>query len=273
MRRTLALLGLLIMSSACSNTETPGGQSGAPPIRTEFPDDRSGARQPRTEDFEYLLTWISDALTQGYRGAKHYQEEDFVRLSDEEQRRLTDAISNLLESDDAEVRRRAAVTLNRYGDGRGVPVMGRDVLSLPDDNARGTAAVALRVSKDRRAIPYLAKAIDDPDPYVRSIALEALGELGAVAHIDSIAGHLDDREMSGDCLKRCPAESACYALGVLGSLQAAPRLIEALRRPRESWIDNAIASRSIQALQRIAGDSMIGDDPDAWEQWLRTRSR
>ena len=87
--------------------------------------------------------------------------------------------------------------------------MGGDVLSLADDSARGGAAVALRVSKDRRAIPYLAKAIDDSDPYVRIIAIDALGELGAVAHINSIAGHLDDRETTGDCLKSCPAEAAC----------------------------------------------------------------
>src|SRR4029077_4694770 len=87
-------------------------------------------------------------------------------------------VQESLKSKELEIRRRAALTLASLGDKSGVPTMIED-LSRATGRDRDNIVVALRVLKDERAIPALRKALKDKSPYVRGIAVSALGELKA----------------------------------------------------------------------------------------------
>src|SRR5688500_586520 len=81
-----------------------------------------------------------------------------------------------LKSREVEIRRRAALTLGALGDKAGEPTLIED-LSATTGRDRDNVVVALRILKDERAIPALRKALGDKSPYVRSIAVSALGEM------------------------------------------------------------------------------------------------
>ena len=174
----------------------------------------------------------------------------------------TTAIARLqdsLESKEVEIRRRAALTLGTLGDKRGVPTMIED-LATAQGSDRDNVVVALRILKDKRAIGALRKALEDKSPYVRGIAVAALGELKAVEAYDQIVAMTSDKgEKPGgkadgklDCLQISPAQMACYALGALGDQRAVPVLTR-LRDDRElkTFADQALGMLATQKIDGV----------------------
>ena len=166
-----------------------------------------------------------------------------------------------------EVRRRAALTLGALGDASGVPVMIRDLApaATPNDNGRGNVSVALRILKDRRALPALKRALRDRSPYIRGIALAALGEMKDQEAFAEIASHLGDKAHEGGCIPMFPAHSACYALGALGDERAIPLLIAALD-------DKDLTTQAAQALGALTGQT-FGYDAAAWKRWWQEQAQ
>ena len=165
-----------------------------------------------------------------------------------------------LKSDTLEIRRRAALVLDSLGDAAGVPVMIKDMQTVIEQRDRDNIVVALRVMKDRRAIPILTKSVDDTSPYIRGIALAALGEMKAVEAYQTILNHLHDYETKGDsCIPMYPASSACYALGALGDKRAIPHLMEALNHKETQ-------AAACQALDRLTGEK-FHYDVVKWKKW------
>jgi hypothetical protein len=183
------------------------------------------------------------------------------------------AINRLLESlmsKEVEIRRRAALTLASLGDKSGVPTM-IDDLSTATGKDRDNIVVALRVLKDERAVPALRKALKDKSPYVRGIAVAALGELKAAKAYHEIVVLTKDKEglKAGkgpghlNCIRDCPAFSACYALGALGDERAVPVLIGLLA-------DADLQQPALQALE-VLTKQKFGKDPDKWKTWWRSK--
>jgi ribosomal protein L40E len=71
-----------------------------------------------------------------------------------------------------------------------------DLLTSEDPDARFGAAKALGDIGDRRAIPGLLRALDDPEGVVRFWALDALGKLKADEAVESIGKSLQDKRES-----------------------------------------------------------------------------
>jgi HEAT repeat protein len=188
-----------------------------------------------------------------------------IKLPPEQQEAAQARLTTALASGHLEVRRRAALALHALGDDSGVPILIRD-MATPDRRDRGNVAVDLRVMGDRRAIPVLIQAAGDPSPYVRSIALEALGELRAMDAWEVILDHLDDKEIEGrglECIRLLPAQSACSALGALGDRRVIPHLIRALD-------DRDVEAAACQALGKLTQEG-FGYDVRRWKDWWRGR--
>lgn len=164
-----------------------------------------------------------------------------------------------LKSTEVEIRRRAALTLAALGDKSGVPTM-IDDLATATGRDRDNVVVALRVLKDARAVPALRKALKDKSPYVRGIAVAALGELKAEKVYDEIVALTKDKEgLDGkednrlSDIRSCPAFLACYALGALGDERAVP-VLTGLRE------DPDLQEPARQALE-VLTKLKLGNDP------------
>ncbi|MEI8291440.1 MAG: HEAT repeat domain-containing protein [Verrucomicrobiota bacterium] len=175
-----------------------------------------------------------------------------------------------LKSREVEIRRRAALTLGEVGETSGVPTM-IDDLSKATGRDRGNVVVALRVLKDKRAIPALRMALKDESAYVRGIAVLTLGELKATEAYDEIVSLTKDKgDKPGDknaggldCVIMPPACGACYALGALGDERAIPILIEVLTDNELQWC----AQQALEALTK----QKFGHAPDKWKAWWKAQ--
>jgi HEAT repeat protein len=220
------------------------------------------------------------ALTCGATDWKTFDDPKAVLLTDafaksinslpaEEKAVAMKRLQGSLKSKEVEIRRRAALTLAALGDKSGVPTM-IDVLSTATGRDRDNVVVALRILKDERAVPALRQALKDKSPYVRGIAVAALGELKAAKAYDEIVALTKDKEGldagKGDgrlnCIRNCPAFSACYALGALGDQRAVPILIELLA-------DADLQGPTRQALE-ILTKQKFGNDPEKWKAWWKS---
>lgn len=176
-----------------------------------------------------------------------------------------------LKSKDIEICRRAALTLGNLGDKSGVPVMIK-ALSTAEGSDRNNVVVALRILKDERAIPTLRKALKDESPYVRAIAVAALGELKASQVYDEIVLLTKDKgdkpgkkEGTLNCLPTSPAALACYALGNLDEPRAIPVLIKLLD-------DQDLRVPAAQALEALT-QQKLGNDPEKWKAWWKDKNQ
>jgi HEAT repeat protein len=209
--------------------------------------------QPR--DWAAFVDLEALVLTDAYAGAvealpKAEKEKDLERLAE------------FLKHKKVEVRRRAALTLGKLGDKRGVPVMMAD-FPKATGNDRDNVVVALRILRDPRAIPLLRETLKDPSPYVRCIAVAALGELKAAEAYDEIVALTTDKGTTQGCLPMAPGHLACYALGALGDKKAVPVLIERLS-------DKDFQSQAQQALEQLTG-AKLGNHPEHWTAWWKTQ--
>ncbi len=178
-------------------------------------------------------------------------------------------IHESLKSPEVEVRRRAALTLDCLGDKSGVPTM-IEALSKASGRDCDNILVALRILKDKRAIPALRKALHDKSPYVRGIAAASLGELRAAEAYDDLVALTKDKEYEKNdagfnCMQIFPADLACHALGALGDERAVPILIELLT-------DKELQQQAAQALEALTKQK-FGNDSEKWKAWWKDRSR
>jgi HEAT repeat protein len=177
-----------------------------------------------------------------------------------------------LKAKDTEIRRRAALTLDKLGDKSGVPVLA-EALPKATGKDRNNVVVALRILNDERAVPALRAALKDESPYVRGIAVAALGELRASKAYDDIVALTKDKGEKAvppkagvlNCFPMCPADSACYALGALGDKRAVPVLIGLVDDPD---VQNA----AMQALGVLTKEK-FGTDPDKWKAWWKEQGK
>jgi HEAT repeat protein len=183
-------------------------------------------------------------------------------LADRERAEAVKRLHESLKADEVEVRRRAALTLGSLGDRSGVPVMA-DALAKATGSDRNNVVVALRILRDERSAPALRAALKDKSPYVREIAVAALGEMKAGKAFDDIVALTKDKEGKANgalnCMRTCPAEMACYALAALGDMRAVPVLIGLLD-------DKDLLAPARQALEALTKQK-LGDDPKSWKAW------
>jgi RNA polymerase sigma factor (sigma-70 family) len=179
-------------------------------------------------------------------------------------------LDEALRFEHVEIRRRAALTLGSLGNKSGVPTMIEDLFKATGSD-RDNVVVALRVLKDKRATLALRKALKDSSPYVRGIAVAALGEVKAAKAYDDIValtrdkGKANEKSGSLNCVRILPADMACYALGALGDQRAVPVLIERLA-------DKELRQSARQALEALTSQK-FGDDWEKWRSWWKEKDR
>lgn len=128
-------------------------------------------------------------------------------------------------------------------DREAVPHLVRYLQESVLDDARWRAADALWLIGDRRAVPHLIAALDDPSPRVAGFAASGLGDLGdssAVGPLLALFGKLPDNR---DDAKARVAD----ALGKLGD----PRAIGPLSASLEAITDPAYVRWAAPALRRL----------------------
>jgi HEAT repeat protein len=121
------------------------------------------------------------------------------------------------------------------------------LLAASDPHVRASAATALGKIGSTDALPRLRElALNDEEPFVRSWAIGALGELRDPADVELVLPMLLDRSL------RVRA-SAALALGRLGDPRAVeplkagrPRL---LRAPAEWWLNHGIYDDALKAIR------------------------
>jgi hypothetical protein len=120
----------------------------------------------------------------------------------------------------------------------------RNVAALKSSNwaARYTAADALGLFKDPRAVDPLAAALNDDDLYVRRMAAESLGKIGDARAVESLAAALGD---SDSHVRRL----AVGALDKIGDVRAVEPLSAALKDE-----DSDVRRLAAEALGKI-GDA------------------
>jgi HEAT repeat protein len=282
---SLAILGTFIGSAVClaqSESEIPAESAESAievaPDQVQLPAE---LEEQLDRLFDLNEVFVSEALFKTLTNHTRASSSRIVRLSSTDDRpprpdlALLQEIHNRLRQgltcEHLEIRRRAALALNALGDNSGVPVLMED-MAAADPSDRATVALAPRKIKDQRAIPALIKAVDDKIPYIRCIAIEALGEMKAGQAYDVIVKHLSDKEKvkAADVIM-VPAGSACFALGEIGERKAVPLLIEALE-------DEELTEPAAKALEKIklgriryfgrgSGDSGFGTDVNKWTGW------
>jgi HEAT repeat protein len=121
--------------------------------------------------------------------------------------RTVEPLLTALRDFSSEVRALVALALGEIGDARAVePLVA--VLKTWDRRARWAAIEALAKFQERAA-PALLTALDDPDPDVRRVVIEALGNTGDRRAIEPLLPRLED----ADYVTRRQAARAVEALG------------------------------------------------------------
>lgn len=98
-----------------------------------------------------------------------------------------DALIEALKDEKSAVRAESVVSLQKIADPKAVkPLIDRLNDDKEDISVRISAAMALKVFKDKRAIPVLIKASKSEDALLRTNAVMALGEISDEASIDTL---------------------------------------------------------------------------------------
>jgi len=156
--------------------------------------------------------------------------------------RLNDLFAQL-KSPHVMYRTRAAKELGDLADPAAGPAL---IAALADEShlVRDNAAFALgalRGRDGRDALEPLTKAADDPHPWVRKSAAKALGMLGDPKALPTLIGALAD----GESMVR---KSAARSLGQIGHASAVPALEKALKD--SSALVKEAAAKALEALRK-----------------------
>jgi HEAT repeat protein len=95
-----------------------------------------------------------------------------------------------------------------------------------DDFTRDSAAWALWQIPDRRVVPLLINALNDPYKYARGSAAGALGRIQDHRAVKPLSKLLDDKTSVGSMYGNTIAEIAAWALEKIGSEDAKMILAE-----------------------------------------------
>jgi cyclophilin family peptidyl-prolyl cis-trans isomerase/HEAT repeat protein len=186
----------------------------------------------------------------------------------EDTRQLTDKLTGYLDSDNPELRARAALSVGRIGSERSTAFL-FNLLGDSSVDVTATAAFALGLTGDKEiASRLLDRALDLPSA-VTAGAVEAAGLLVDSTMknvIESLAGYLS--HPSPDV-----REAACYSLAFAGATNQGPALLDLYRNETDSIVSEA----AFYALARLGIDSATPQfidvlaDPDPYLRSLALR--
>jgi hypothetical protein len=131
---------------------------------------------------------------------------------------------------------RNAVSILRSVGGAEVMTLLAEAARHPAAAVRREATLGLVAAGGLEAIPHLKTLAADPDPQIRSLAVDALGALAgrpaaaALADVARANVAVDTRRSAIELLARHSAAEAPELLGALASRRTRPRLPRALRR-------------------------------------------
>jgi hypothetical protein len=131
---------------------------------------------------------------------------------------------------------RNAVSILRSVGGAEVMTLLAEAARHPAAAVRREATLGLVAAGGLEAIPHLETLAADPDPQIRSLAVDALGALAgrpaaaALADVARANVAVDTRRSAIELLARHSAAEAPELLGALASRRTRPRLPRALRR-------------------------------------------
>ena len=171
----------------------------------------------------------------------------------------------LLEDEDARVRRRASLALGRLGLSDAVPALSRRLAEDVEPEVRQIAGFALGLIGDRAAAGALRQAMADSSPLVRGRAVQALGLVGDESSAGAIGEMVAAGLNAGDVAPSSPDDLTyplapevevvrlgIYALARLGAFDAlAQAVLDERGQPLLQWWPVAFA------LQRVGDDRAI----------------
>jgi HEAT repeat protein len=164
-------------------------------------------------------------------------------------------ISELLASDDLNVRLGAAICLAWLGDARAEPLLLQRLAETGKDLPRLDVMEALGALRSAASVPRLRVLLEDPDPRWVAIAAVALGRIGSPDAVEDLI-KLTEKSVGGGEVTAVELSAATfYALGRIGAVRAAPLLIK-LSVPddrRGFWV----AAPAIRALATIPGQAAL----------------
>lgn len=227
---------LPVLVTGCSRQDSAPRVPATPTVPATSTSEKIIA-QPTMPDRPTEIAWNAFEDPNAVTYFTHHLQKIISELPATKKAVAIQRLHELLKSESLEIRLRAAEALDDLGDKGGVPTM---IASFPQATGhdRDNIIVALRIMKDERTIPTLMDALKDKSPYIRGVALCALGELKAAIAYDLIVAMTDDKATKsvgdtrivfcGNALPDPPAYCACYALGALGDQRAVPILIKLL---------------------------------------------
>lgn len=125
---------------------------------------------------------------------------------------------------------------------------------------RATAATALRLLGDRRAIPDLLRATRDPSPLVRADVARTLGALGRPEEVPALVRLLKDDRSPSVRLE------AVLALSDIAEIEDLSPLVDAL-----DDLDDSVCFAAHRALLHISGQD-LSPARRSWQDWLASQS-
>ena len=180
---------------------------------------------------------------------------------------LEDAIANLKQTEDPDLRYYAAWWLGRFRVNQ-PEVIEALVVALEDESSRSpdggyplrrNAARALGKLGVAQVVPALLRSLDCEDYYVRGAAAESLGELGDPTAIPQLlaflAGGVEAATMMpGKPHLREPYDLILEALGSLSAVEAAPQIEPFIDHPVEK-----VQYAAARAMYQLTGEERYGD--------------
>lgn len=180
---------------------------------------------------------------------------------------LDEAIANLKQTDDPDLRYYAAWWLGRFRVNQ-PEVVDALVVALADESSRSpdggyplrrNAARALGKLGETRVVPALLDSLDCDDYYVRGAAVESLGELGDASAVPRLRQFLEGgvaaaKMMPGKPHLREPYDLILEALGSLGATDAESQI--------QPFIDHSVEKvqySASRAMYQLTGESRYGD--------------
>ena len=185
--------------------------------------------------------------------------------SDEKIKLFIQILNN--ESERPQARYEAALNLAEIKDRRAVRFLIK-ALNDKDRWIRGITAYALGNIGDKRAVRPLIKALDDENYWVRFVAAYALGLIKDERAVEPLIKALDDES----CWTKC---RAAYALGEIKDRRAVEPIIKLLikisndKKPisSELWRET-IEPLPIFALKKLTNQN-LGDNYGVWINWWK----
>jgi HEAT repeat protein len=178
-----------------------------------------------------------------------------IALGDAKDPRAVPALTELLASKDARIRRDAARALGDSGCREAAPALDKMAADVGEqEDVRLFAAVAGARLGSAPALKVLAELARSPHAETRSRAVFALGKYGGVQQLAPVEQALDDSD-------RDVREDAVAALRLMAQKEAWGPLVHATADS-----DYKVRNSAMEALRELT-KQQIGNDPAAWKAW------